>query len=464
MDGCTALVDYTRGVNAHATETIAAIATPPGRGAVGIVRLSGARAFEIAARLCGGLPAPRHAALRPFKNGEGETLDEGLVLVFPAPHSYTGEDVVELQGHGGPVVLDLLLRACCDAGARLARPGEFSERGFLNDRLDLAQAEAIADLINAASAQAAKAARRSLEGEFSKQVNALVEEITQLRVFVEGALDFSDEEIDWLSDSSLRTRLVVLNENLRALIHQAGQGRRLREGMTVALAGQPNVGKSTLLNALAGSDAAIVTDIPGTTRDLLRENIVIGGMPLTLVDTAGLRESRDPVERIGVERAWKALEQAELILFLLDDRAGLTPADQDLLERLPCGPEVLLLHNKCDLSGRAPQRFEAENRTHLRIAAASGVGLDALKQEIKRIAGLDDAGEGLFSARTRHLEALQRAQAHSLIAQQRIEERSSAELAAEELRLAQQALSEITGAFTSDDLLGRIFSSFCIGK
>ncbi len=445
-------------------ETIVAIATPPGRGAVGIVRLSGPRALEIAKKICGDLPAPRNASLRSFKRADSETLDEGLALVFPAPHSYTGEDVVELQGHGGPVVLDLLLRACCTHGARLARPGEFSERAFLNDRLDLAQAEAIADLINAASTQAARAARRSFEGEFSRRVNALVDELTQLRVFVEGALDFSDEDVDWLSDSKLRMRLSALNENLRALIQQAGQGRRLREGMTVALAGQPNVGKSTLLNALAGSEAAIVTDIPGTTRDLLRENIVIDGMPLIVVDTAGLRESRDPVERIGIERAWKTLEQAELILFLLDDRAGLTPADQELLERLPCGPETLLIHNKCDLSHRVPQRFEAESRVQLRIAAASGAGLDALKQEIKRVAGLSDVGEGLFSARTRHLEALQRAQAHCLIAQQRIEQRSNAELAAEELRLAQQALSEITGAFSSDDLLGKIFSSFCIGK
>ncbi len=445
-------------------DTVVAIATPPGRGAVGIVRLSGPRAFEIAAAIAGALAAPRQAALRPFRDAAGEILDEGLALAFPAPNSYTGEDVVELQGHGGPVVLDLLLRACCTHGARLARPGEFSERAFLNDRLDLAQAEAIADLINAASAQAARAARRSLEGEFSQRVNTLVGELTQLRVFVEGALDFSDEDVNWLADDKLHSRLAALNQSLHGLLREAGQGRRLREGMSVALAGQPNVGKSTLLNALAGNEAAIVTEIPGTTRDLLRENVVIGGMPLTIVDTAGLRESRDPVERIGIERAWKALEQAELILFLLDDRSGLASADQELIERLPCGPEVLLIHNKCDLSGRAPQRFEAEGRVHLRIAAAGGAGLDALKQEIKRVAGLADAGEGLFCARTRHLEALQRAQAHCLIARQRIEERSSAELAAEELRLAQQALSEITGAFTSDDLLGRIFGTFCIGK
>ena len=444
--------------------TIVAVATPPGRGAVGIVRLSGPRAFEIAARITGELPPARHAALRPFRNSAGEALDQGLVLVFPAPNSYTGEDVVELQGHGGPVVLDLIVRACCALGARPARPGEFSERAFLNDRLDLAQAEAVADLINAASTQAARAARRSLDGEFSKRVTALVEELIQLRTFVEGALDFSDEDVNWLADEKLRARLAVLNESLRTLLHEAGQGRRLREGMTVALAGQPNVGKSTLLNALAGSDAAIVTDVAGTTRDLLRENIVIDGLPITVVDTAGLRESRDPVERIGIERAWKAMEQAELVLFLLDDRAGFTAVDRELLERLPCGPEVLLLGNKCDLSNRPAQGFEQDGKNGLRISASKNLGLDRLRTEIRRVAGLGDAGEGLFSARTRHIEALQRAQAHALTAQQRLTQRVAVELAAEELRLAQQALSEITGAFSSDDLLGRIFSTFCIGK
>lgn len=448
----------------QASDTIVAVATPSGRGAVGIVRLSGPRALEIATRIAGDLPAPRSAALRSFRDSAGEVLDEGLVLAFPAPQSYTGEDVVELQGHGGPVVLDLVLRACCAHGARIARPGEFSERAFLNDRLDLAQAEAVSDLINAASQQAARAAVRSLEGEFSRRVTAGVEALTQLRMFVEGALDFSDEDVNWLADEKLRTRLSALNNGLRALLREAGQGRRLREGMTVALAGQPNVGKSTLLNALAGNDAAIVTDIAGTTRDLLRENIVIEGLPITVVDTAGLRESRDPVERIGIERAWKAMEQAELVLFLLDDRAGFTDVDRDLLERLPCGPEVALLHNKCDLSGRAPERFKQEGRIGLRFSAAKNLGLQLLKDEIQRVAGFSGGGEGLFSARTRHVEALQRAHAHVLAAQQRLSENSKAELAAEELRLAQQALSEITGAFNSDDLLGRIFSTFCIGK
>lgn len=447
-----------------AADTIVAIATPPGRGAVGIVRLSGPRACEIAQAVVGALPAPRQAALRSFRNAKGEALDEGLVLVFPAPHSYTGEDVVELQGHGGPVVLDGVLRVCCERGARLARPGEFSERAFLNDRLDLAQAEAVADLINAASVQAARAAKRSLEGEFSKRITALVEELTQLRIFVEGALDFSDEDVNWLADDTLRTRLATLNETLRTLLNEAGQGRRLREGMTVALAGQPNVGKSTLLNALAGSEAAIVTDIAGTTRDLLREAIVIDGLPITVVDTAGLRESRDPVERIGIERAWKAMEQAELVLFLLDDRSGFTETDRELLERLPCGPEVLLLHNKCDLSGRSAERFSNEGKTAVRLSAAKNAGMDLLKAEIKRVAGMSDGSDGVFSARTRHVEALQRAQAHARTAQQRLNENATAELAAEELRLAQQALAEITGKFGSDDLLGRIFSAFCIGK
>ncbi|MBI2384020.1 MAG: tRNA uridine-5-carboxymethylaminomethyl(34) synthesis GTPase MnmE [Gammaproteobacteria bacterium] len=453
-----------RGPRAPVSDTIAAVATAPGRGAVGIVRLSGPQAFSIAERIAGSLPAPRHAALRRFQDAGGAVLDEGLVLAFPAPHSFTGEDVVELQGHGGPVVLDLILRAACRLGARPARPGEFSERAFLNDRMDLAQAEAVADLIDAASAQAARAARRSLDGELSRRVEALAEELIQLRMFVEGALDFSDEDVAWLEDRTLHARLEALLERLRALLHAAAQGRRLREGMTVALAGQPNVGKSTLLNRLSGTDSAIVTEIAGTTRDLLRENIVLDGLPLTVVDTAGLRDSRDPVERIGIERAWKALEQAELVLFLLDDRAGLTAADRELLERLPCGPEVLLLYNKCDLSGRAPERFEAEGRTGLRLAAGADRGLDLLRAEIKRAAGLTDLAESPFSARGRHVEALQRALAYALAARQRIRENAAAELAAEELRLAHRAMGEITGVFSSDDLLGRIFASFCIGK
>jgi tRNA modification GTPase len=361
-------------------------------------------------------------------------------------------------------VLSALLHVACAHGARPARPGEFSERAFLNGRLDLAQAEAVADLIEAGSAQAARAAQRSLDGEFSRRVHALLDELTQLRVFIEGALDFSDEDINWLADDGLRTRLEILIAHLRDLLAQAAQGRRLREGLIVAIAGQPNVGKSTLLNKLAGVDAAIVTEIAGTTRDVLREDIVLDGLPLTVVDTAGLRDTRDPVEREGIRRAWRAFEQAEVILFLLDDCSGLTRADEELLQRLPCGPEIVLIENKCDLSGRAPRREERGGRVNLRLAAQTGGGLELLIAEIKRIAGLTERTENLFSARTRHVEALQRALAYAHDAQRRLHEGANPELAAEELRMAQQALSEITGAFTSDDLLGKIFSQFCIGK
>ena len=464
------------------TDTIAAIATAPGRGAVGIVRLSGPDAFAIAARLAGPNPPPRQAALRSFRDASGEALDQGLVLLFPAPHSYTGEDVAELQGHGGPVVLDALVRAACALGARPARPGEFSERAFLTGRLDLAQAEAVADLISAATTQAARAAQRSLQGEFSRRIEARVAQLTQLRVHVEGALDFSDEDVDWLADAALRDGLDRLITDLQALLAQAAQGRRLREGLIVALAGQPNVGKSTLLNRLAGVEAAIVTDIAGTTRDVLRENIDLDGLPLTLVDMAGLRDTHDPVEQEGVRRAWQALAHAELVLFLVDDRAGVTAADRSLLARLPEGAEVLILRNKCDLSGNPPSVFgldpvgaapptEALGGGHgrdklaeLRLSAHDGAGLDLLRAEIRRAAGLSGAGESLFSARTRHVDALRRALAGAQDARLRLQEGAGAELAAEELRLAQQALSEITGAFTPEDLLGMIFGQFCIGK
>jgi tRNA modification GTPase len=446
------------------TDTIAAIATPPGRGALGILRLSGPDAVAIAEQIAGTLPPPRMASLRHFRDQHAEAVDQGLLLYFPAPNSFTGEDVIELQGHGGPVLLDLLLRAACALGARVARPGEFSERAFLNGRLDLAQAEAIADLIDAASAQAARAASRSLDGEFSRRIHALVEELVQLRVFVEGALDFSDEDIDWLSDEKLRTRLENLSGHLQTLIAQAARGRRLREGITVTLTGRPNVGKSTLLNRLAGNEAAIVTEIAGTTRDVLRENILLDDLPLTVVDTAGLRESDDPVEREGVRRAWAALAQAEIALYLIDDRVGVTAEDEALLQKLPSGLQVLVISNKCDLSGRAPEQSSTKGRALIRLSAANGDGMELLSDAIKRIAGVTESTEGLFSARTRHVDALRRAYAGARDAQRRLLEGASPELAAEELRLAQQALAEITGQFSSDDLLGRVFSQFCIGK
>ena len=449
-----------------AIDTIAAIATPPGRGAVGMVRVSGPLVPRICESLAGALPPPRQAALRSFRDAAGERIDQGLLLYFPAPRSYTGEDVLELQGHGGPMVLSLLLQAACAAGARPARPGEFSERAFLNGCLDLAQAEAVADLIDASSRSAVRAALHSLQGEFSNRVQGLLDELIAVRADLEAALDFADEDVPWITPQTLHERSAGLVEITADLIREAAQGRRLREGMSVAIAGQPNVGKSTLLNRLAGAEAAIVSPQAGTTRDLLREHIVVDGLPLTVIDTAGLRDSSDPVEQEGVRRAWAALEKAELILFLADDRNGLTDTDAALLAKLPADIETLLLFNKCDLSGAAPLREkDAQGRTRLRLSAAAGQGMDLLAAEIKRAAGFSSAGaEGLFTARARHLDALHHAQASLRLARAHAARNDSPELIAEELRLAQQALDEITGRFSSEDLLGRIFSSFCIGK
>ena len=443
------------------SDTIAALATAPGRGAVGILRLSGPQAFAIAARLAGALPPPRQAALRTLRDSTGETLDQALVIGFHGPASFTGEDVVELQCHGGPVLLAELLRAVVAAGARLAEPGEFSERAYLNGRIDLAQAEAIADLIDAASTQAVRAAQRTLEGAFSRRVQQLAEQLTDLRVFVEGALDFSDEDIDWLADAGLAERLAAAEALLADTLVQAAEGRRLREGLTVAIVGQPNVGKSTLLNALAGQDAAIVSEQAGTTRDLLREQLLLDGLPLTVIDTAGLRDTDDPIEREGIRRAWAALEKAELALFLVDDRDGVTAADEALLARLPPMP-WLVVRNKCDLAGRAPET-RADGR-ELRLSAKAGLGLDLLTAAIRTEAGFASGGEGVFLARARHLEALRTAVEHLGAARRRLAERAHAELAAEELRLAQRALGAITGAQGSDALLGEIFRRFCIGK
>ncbi len=446
------------------TDTIAAIATPAGRGAVGILRLSGPQAQAIAARIVGTLPDVRRAVLRSFRDAEGQAIDSGLVLRFDAPQSFTGEDVFELQGHGGAVVLQLLLDAACRFGARVARPGEFSERAYLNGRVDLAQAEAIADLIDAGTRDAARAAQRSLDGEFSKRVDALASEILDLRVFVEGALDFSDEDIDWLANDGLRQRVTMLRQNLQALLDAAGRGRRLRDGLTVTLTGRPNVGKSTLLNRLAGADVAIVTDIPGTTRDVLRENLDIGGLPISIIDTAGLRESNDPVEREGIRRARVALEQAELALFLVDAREGVDAEDQRLLDELPASLPRLVLHNKTDLTAQLPQRQERDGSVHLSVSASTGAGIDLLIHELRAFAGMSDTTQGLFSARTRHVDALRRTLVYVTDAQRHLSEGATAELAAEALRLAHDALGEITGHVGSDDLLGEIFSRFCIGK
>ncbi|BCD85595.1 tRNA modification GTPase MnmE [Pseudomonas solani] len=450
-------------------ETIAAVATAQGRGGVGIVRVSGPQAARIAQAIAGRQLKPRHAHYGPFRDAAGDTLDEGLALYFPGPNSFTGEDVLELQGHGGPVVLDLLLRRCLELGARQARPGEFSERAFLNDKLDLAQAEAIADLIEASSEQAARNALRSLQGEFSRRVQGLTEKLIQLRIYVEAAIDFPEEEIDFLADGHVLGLLDGVRENLSTVLREAGQGALLREGMTVVIAGRPNAGKSSLLNALAGREAAIVTEIAGTTRDVLREHIHIDGMPLHVVDTAGLRDTDDHVEKIGVERALKAIEEADRVLLVVDATAA-ESADPfalwpEFLDSRPDPAKVTLIRNKADLSGDAVDlQTSADGHVTLNLSARSGEGLELLREHLKACMGYEQTAESSFSARRRHLEALRQASSHLEHGRSQLTLAGAGELLAEDLRHAQQALGEITGAFSSDDLLGRIFSSFCIGK
>ncbi|MDD2161420.1 tRNA uridine-5-carboxymethylaminomethyl(34) synthesis GTPase MnmE [Pseudomonas sp. MIL19] len=451
------------------TETIAAVATAQGRGGVGIVRVSGPMAGQLAAAICQRDLKPRYAHYGPFFADAEQVLDEGLALYFPGPNSFTGEDVLELQGHGGPVVLDLLLRRCVQLGARLARPGEFSERAFLNDKLDLAQAEAIADLIEASSEQAARNALRSLQGEFSRRVHGLTERLINLRIYVEAAIDFPEEEIDFLADGHVLSLLEGVRNDLTGVLREAGQGALLRDGMTVVIAGRPNAGKSSLLNALAGREAAIVTEIAGTTRDVLREHIHIDGMPLHVVDTAGLRDTEDQVERIGVERALKAIGEADRILLVVDatapeanDPFALWP---EFLDQRPDPAKVTLIRNKADLSGESVV-LEVSNDGHVTISlsAKSTQGLDLLREHLKACMGYAQTSESSFSARRRHLEALRKAATHLEHGHAQLTLAGAGELLAEDLRMAQQALGEITGAFSSDDLLGRIFSSFCIGK
>lgn len=442
-------------------DLIAAVATAPGRGGIGIVRLSGADLAAITRSLTGILPQPRIATLARFLDAAGAEIDEGIALYFPAPHSYTGEDVLELQGHGGPVVMQLLLRRCLELGARLAEPGEFTRRAYLNDKLDLAQAEAVADLIEASTAAAARSAVRSLSGEFSRAVNAIVERLVGLRMLVEATLDFPEEEIDFLRQSDAAGQLAGLTGDVGKLLGGARQGSLLRSGLHVVLAGQPNVGKSSLLNRLAGDERAIVTAVPGTTRDALRETIQVNGIPLHVVDTAGLRETEDEVEQLGVARSWKEIGRADVVLHLLDARVGMTTADQAIASRLPAGIEQITLFNKCDLAGSPPSREESDGRVILRLSAKTGEGIEMLEKELLRVAGWQAGAEDVFLARERHLMALENALAHLKTAQVRSDR---LELFAEELRLAQEALGGITGEFTSDDLLGEIFSRFCIGK
>ncbi len=444
-------------------DTIVALATPPGRGGIGVVRVSGGGVPGMLRRLFGDPPPPRRARLVHLNEEDGTPIDHGILLWFPAPRSFTGEDVLEFQGHGGPVVMELVIRRFMALGARLAEPGEFSRRAFLNDRLDLAQAEAIADLIQAGSAQAARAALRSLEGEFSSAVHALSEQLTQLRMYVEAAIDFPEEEIDFLSDEALTLRIDALAGAFADLSARAEQGRLLADGITVVIAGRPNAGKSSLLNALAGADTAIVTDIPGTTRDVLRETVVIDGLVVHLTDTAGLRAEADTVEAEGIRRARASLAGADHALLLVDAAAD-EPRESlvaELMAELPAGIEHTIVVNKIDLTGEAPgPHCDAT----LNISARSGAGLDALRGHLRRVAGATDLGEGALSARRRHLEALAEARRHFDEGRRQLEEFRAGELMAEELRQAQMALGTITGEVTSDDLLGRIFSSFCIGK
>ena len=451
------------------TDTIVAQATPPGRGGVGILRVSGPKAQDVAKAVLGILPKPRYAHYLPFLASDGTTLDEGIALFFPNPHSFTGEDVLELQGHGGPVILDILLKRILEiSGVRIARPGEFSERAFLNDKLDLAQAEAIADLIEASSEQAAKSALSSLQGVFSKKINTLVEALIHLRIFTEAAIDFPEEEIDFLSDGKIAAELEQVIQRLNEVRQEAKQGSLLREGMKVVIAGRPNAGKSSLLNALAGRDAAIVTDIAGTTRDVLREHIHIDGMPLHIIDTAGLREASDEVERIGIERAWQEIDQADRVLFMVDSTTTNETNPEKLwpefIERLPKNIPVTVIRNKADLTGEPLGYSEQNGYCLIQLSARTGEGITLLRDHLKQVMGFTSSTEGGFLARRRHLQALEKAAEHLNNGQYQLTIFHAGELLAEELRLAQEALSEITGEFTSDDLLGRIFSSFCIGK
>lgn len=440
-------------------QTITAIATAPGVSGVGIVRVSGSTAHRIGERITKAAMPPRQVLFRRFFGSEHQVLDHGICFYCPAPHSFTGEDVVELQAHGGPIILDMLLERVCELGARLARAGEFSERAFINDKIDLAQAEAIADLIESGSRAAARAAMRSLQGEFSKQVNNLVDKIIYLRSYTEAALDFAEEEIDFLADNSINDRLRDCKETVATILHKAQQGRVLKEGINLVIAGLPNAGKSSLLNYLAGYEAAIVTDIPGTTRDVLREHISLKGIPVHVHDTAGLHESDNPVEKEGIKRAWRQIEQADKVLLLVDSSVGITDADDAIIQQLQTG-DYELVYSKADLL----QDTAARNKHRLYISTKDGTGMDELVDRIT--AGRIDYNreEQIILARRRHIESLQQASASIEQAERIFTETGSGELMAEDLRIAQRHLNEITGAFTTEDLLGHIFSRFCIGK
>lgn len=450
-------------------DTIAAIATPAGRGGVGIVRVTGNNAYAIAQKITGCELKPRYAHFTRFGDRDHNKIDEGIALYFPSPGSYTGEDVVEFHGHGSPVVLDQLLKTVISSGARLAQPGEFTQRAFLNDKMDLSQAEAVADVIDATSVQAARSAMASLQGAFSKEVSRLTQQLTNLRIYIEAAIDFPDEEVDFLTEGQVAGRLADLFEQISVVESQATKGRALQEGLTLVLAGLPNAGKSSLLNLLADDDRAIVTETPGTTRDMVREQIHIDGMPLNIIDTAGLRESNDTIEQEGVKRAQKAITEAHRVLLVVDDSQ--TPShrltdclpkalDHDSLADTP----VTMVRNKIDLTGNEPALRQNEDTTVVTVSAKSGAGAQLLRHHLRDCAGLGDSAEGAFTARRRHLNALEQAKRAIDRAQTQLTEFHAGELVAEELRSAQTALTEVTGDYTTEDLLGDIFSSFCIGK
>ena len=448
-------------LSANSHDTIAAIATASGAGGIGIVRVSGPLCHVIATQILGHCPAPRYAAYLDFKQDNGELIDRGIAIYYNAPHSYTGEEVLELQGHGGTALMQILLARCIALGARQAVPGEFTRRAYLNDKLDLAQAEAVADVINAATIEAAKSAVRSLSGEFSQTINSLLSELINLRLYVEACLDFPEEEIDFITQGRVAEKIAKNQAVLATIFSKAKQGALLRDGVNVVLIGQPNVGKSSLMNALSGEEVAIVTPIAGTTRDAIKSEIQINGVPLHIIDTAGLRETDDEVEKIGIARTYQATETAHIALLLVDATHGIGEQEKLIIDRLPQEMTKIWVHNKIDLSQEQPQVLDKNNAMHICLSAKTGLGLDLLKSHLLSLVGYQQNAEGVFMARARHLEALNQVALHLQQASAQI---NLAELAAEELRLAQESLSSITGEFTPDDLLGEIFSKFCIGK
>lgn len=443
------------------TDTIAAIATAAGAGGIGVVRVSGSSCKELALSILGFCPAPRNAVYTAFKEQDGTVIDRGIAIYYEAPHSYTGEDVLELQAHGGTAIMQLLLARSLAAGVRHAAPGEFTRRAYLNEKLDLAQAEAVADLINASTTEAARSAVRSLSGEFSQHIQILLKKLIELRLFVEACLDFPEEEIDFITQGRVAEKLTYISDALSLVFKQAKQGSLLRDGISVVLIGQPNVGKSSLMNILAGEDIAIVTSIAGTTRDTIKTSIQINGVPIHVVDTAGLRETDDEVEKFGIARTWRATETAHIALLLVDQAHGIADAEKSILERLPQGIHKIWVHNKIDVSRETSKMLEKDGDTHIFLSAKTGEGVDLLQGQLLKFAGYEVGAEGVFMARARHLDALEQVARHLLGAENQI---GSAELVAEELRLAQDSLASITGEFTPDDLLGEIFSKFCIGK